>query len=273
MKNKPKKVVSKSSINSLTIILGLGGLGFFYLAYFLIRDGLAEEFPQIWPIGLGGFFGVFGLFCFYTLFTYDKIYIPKTEKANTKPSYFSTIKTKTYFAMVFFLVGLFSLYISLRFYIDKSEEVFIKDLTTLTDVISNKVEIHKGSKGSKSIFLYFKNYSDFQFQISGIAYSAMNTDKFIDNVKQGDTISVAIKTDEFHKKIIKEKELGFYDKSVNYGIISVFELSDKNLNYLDLYDYNKQNISDKPWGIGMYGLLGFFLIGTSIYLMRLKENE
>ena len=264
-------MVKESKINGLTIILGLGGLGFFYLCYFLINDGLHGQYPQIWPIGLGAFFGIFGFFCFYTLFTYDKVYLPKTEKKNS--SYFDKVTPKTYFAIAFFIIGVLSLYISLQFYIDKDKTISSSDLTTLTDVITNKVEIRKGSKGSKSIFLYLKNYSEFQFQISGNGFYAMNTENFINNVKQGDTISLSIFTGEFVKKITKEMELDFYDKSVNYGIISVFGVSDKNQNYLNANNYNNELRSDKPYGIWMFGLLGLFLIGTATYLLRLKESQ
>jgi hypothetical protein len=100
-----------------------------------------------------------------------------------------------------------------------------------------------------------------------------NTENFIHNVKQGDTISLSILKDEFAKKITKEKELNFYDKSVNYGIISVFGVSDKNQNYLNIYNYNNELTSDKPYGIWMFGLLGLFLIGTATYLLRLKESQ
>jgi hypothetical protein len=62
----------------------------------------------------------------------------------------------------------------------------------------------------------------------------MATDNFINNVKQGDTLSISILTDEFVKKITKTKELDFYDKYVDYGFIIVFEVSDKNQNYLNL---------------------------------------
>jgi hypothetical protein len=144
IKKKQKKVVTESKINFFTIFVGIGGLAFLYVSYFLINDGLQEPYPQIWPIGLGVFFGIFGILCFIALFTFDKVYIPKTE--NKKSIYLSKIKSKTYFAIAFLLIGFFSIYSSLKFYIIPIETISSSDLTTITDVITNKVEINKGAK-------------------------------------------------------------------------------------------------------------------------------
>ncbi|MFY8109093.1 MAG: hypothetical protein ACOVO9_08875 [Bacteroidia bacterium] len=265
---KQKKESIKSKINVLTIILGLGVLGFFYLSYILINDGLNEQYPQIFTLGLGVFFGIFGILCIYSIFTYDDVYIPKTVKPNS--SYLSKINAKKIIAAVLILIGSSLLYISFKLYFEKEQPFENTDLTKLTDVITNEVKLNTGSKGSKSILLNLKKYPEFKFQIIGNGFQSMNIDNFLNNVKQGDTISLSIMTDDFNKKITKEKELTFYDKSVNYSFIYVLGVSDKNQNYLNIYDYNEESENDRPWGIGLYSLVGLFLIGSAIFLLKLR---
>lgn len=268
MQKKQKKVPIKSKINLLTTILGLGVLGFFFLSYILINDGLNEQHPQIFTIGLGVFFGILGILCIYSIFTYDNVYIPKPVKTNS--SYLSKISAKKIIAGVLILIGTSFLYISLKFYIEKKQTIENSDLTKLTDVITNEVKLNTGGKGSKSILLNLKKYSEFKFQIIGNGIQAMNIDNFLNSVKQGDTISLSILTEDFNKKITKEKELNFFDKSVNYGFISVLGVSDKNQTYLNIYDYNEESENDRPWDIWLYGLVGLFLIGRAIFLLRLR---
>jgi hypothetical protein len=268
MQKKQKKVSIKSKINVLTIILGLGVLGFFYLSYLLINDGLNEQYPQIFTIGLGIFFCILGILCIYSIFTYDDVYIPKTVK--TKSSYLSNINAKKIIATVLILIGISLLYISSKSYIEKNQPIENTDLTKLTDIITNEVKLNNGGKGSKSILLNLKKYPEFKFQIIGNGFQAMNIDNFLNNVKQGDTISLHILTEDFNKKITKEKELTFYDKSVNYSFIHVLGVSDKNKTYLNIYDYNKESENDRPWDIWLYGLVGIFLIGRAIFLIRMR---
>lgn len=280
-KKKQIKVLKKSKINVLAIILISGALGFFILSYYLINEGLQDVYPQIYTIGLGVFFLLFGVGCLYSLYVFekdendvfDKKKELKIENKNLFFMFFKQIKLKYYFAAPFFILGLFSLYASYNFYVIKDDELLYSDLTTLKDVITNKVEIISSGRGSKLVSICLKKHPEFLFQISGVAFSAFDAGNYIRNVNQGDTISLSILTDEFQKKISKERELGFNDKYSNYGIIRFYSLSDKNFSYLDIYDYNIENRKNNSFAIWMYGLFDFFLIGVSIYLINLKERE
>jgi hypothetical protein len=77
--------------------------------------------------------------------------------------------------------------------------------------------------------------------------------------------------DEYQMKLTKEKPLGFWDKTINYSFISVYELRDKDHTYLTIRDLNKEHKSDTPIGIWMFGLAGLFVLGTGIYLFTCKK--
>jgi len=129
--------------------------------------------------------------------------------------------------LICIVVGLFFLFLASNSYKNLTEIKQI-EITTLKQKIVSKIEILTGSKGSKSLKIKLQQYPDFDFQVIGSAYSAALIDKFISNVKTGDTLLVDIKKDEFRMKLTKEDRLGFFDKMIDYKFILVYGLRDKN---------------------------------------------
>jgi hypothetical protein len=179
-------------------------------------------------------------------------------------------RNNLYYAIGFTILGGLFLYLGYHYYMTKDEEIIYSDLHTIRDVITNKAEIHKGSKGSKSIQIRLKSYPPFNFDIDGLAYSATYASEYVANVKVGDTLYVEVLKEEYEMKLSKEKPLGFWDKTVNYSFIRVYELRDKNRIYLSLSGYNEEHKSDVLFGILLYGLAGAFILGTGIYLFIKK---
>ncbi len=175
-------------------------------------------------------------------------------------------RNNLYYAIGFAILGGVFLYLGYDCYATKDKEVIYSDLHTITDVITNKVEIQKRRKGSSWIRINLKSYPSFNFDIDGLAYSATYASEYVANVKVGDTLYVDIRKDDYQMKLTKEKPLGFWDKTINYSIIPVYELRDKNLTYLSLLGYNGEHKSDTSFGFWVYGLVGAFFFGTGIYL-------
>jgi len=111
--------------------------------------------------------------------------------------------------------------------------------------------------------LVLDKYPDFNFDIEGTSYYAINLNRYLTKVKTGDTLFLDIKTDVYQKKLSKEKELSFSDKTVNYRKIYVYELKDKNRSYMALKDNNNDR---NEWGHYFWGIIGLFFIGCGVYL-------
>jgi hypothetical protein len=266
---KQNKILKQSTIKGnfiIAIILSLGGLACSFVAYFLISNAFKEPYPQILLIGLGIFFGIFGLLCFLGLldllgiFAFGKTYLLKKDRKNVYLGFFCKIKATTYYKLLFIFFALLSFYVTFYLYKNRENEISSSDITCLTDIITSEVKIDIGGKGNRSIHILLKKYPDFEFTINGVAFKETYSDSYVDFVKMGDTISIDIQTDEYFKKLTKEKPLGFWDKSVNYRFISVYGLRDKNNDYLTLSDYNAGNKSNSFCGIWFFGLLGVYFI-------------
>ena len=315
----------------------LGGLGMLWVCYYLTFGALKDPYPQIAGIILGGFFGLFGILCLISIYSFDSIFIfsdhfkvksifgttkkvillkdittwTEIEKEtkytkctdltiyteqtkfkltssiyNNYPQLKSAlIKGKTrdlqrqnnwfrrnslYYAIGFTILGGLFLYAAYHFYLTKDNEIKYSEFQTITDVITNKAIIEKGSKGSRSIRIKLKSYPSINFDIAGNGYSATYSSVYVANVKIGDTLNLDIMKDEYQMKLTKEKPLGFWDKTVNYSFISVYGLRDKNNTYLNLTDYNNEHKSDTPIGIWLFGLVGLFVLGSGLYLFAKK---
>jgi hypothetical protein len=188
----------------------------------------------------------------------------KKRDLHKQNSWFS--RNNFYYAIGFTIFGGLSLFVAYHFYLTKDNEINYSELQTITDVITNKAEIKKGSKGSRSIRIKLKSYPSFSFDIAGNGYSATYASDYVTNVKIGDTLSLDIIKDEYQMKLTKEKPLGFWDKTINYSFILVYGLRDKNNSYLNLSDYNNEHKSDSPIGIWLFGLVGLFVLGVGLYL-------
>jgi len=160
---------------------------------------------------------------------------------------------------ILFSFGLFNLFKS------GNQELNIKDITTIQGEIINDVEIKKGNKGKRSIEIRISEHPAFKFKLSGNSYYASNSESYVSKVKKGDLISLDIETDIYLKKITKEKQLDFWDKTINYKLISVYGLKDKNYIYLTLENYNNKRKEDSSWGLWFLAFICFSLIGSGIW--------
>lgn len=189
------------------------------------------------------------------------------QKSNIKKS-----NTKLEIGILFILSCIFLIgsYISFE---NSKTILSTQDITTLRQIVTNEIKIDTPAKGGSSIKLSLKEYPNFDFQINGIAFSATNTSNLISNVKIGDTILVDIKTDEYKKKLTKEKPLGFFDKTLNYKFINIYGLRDKTKTYLTLSDYNAERKTEAPWVFWISLLTGLgFLTYTLYATIQLKKK-
>jgi hypothetical protein len=183
-----------------------------------------------------------------------------------------TLKKKKFkqAGLLFLSFGIFFLGLFFYNYSNKSKALSSTDLTRLEQVVTSPIAIHKGSKGKRSIRLRLKDYPDFKFEIDDNTFRATNAEAFVANVETGDTLFVDVITNDYQKKLTKEKELGFFDKTINYRTIDVYGLADKNNAYLSLQSYNENNQSMGDFRFWFWGILG--AIGIVMGLVFLKRS-
>lgn len=207
----------------------------------------------------------------YNNYSHLKRTIVKDKQRNLIKQRNWSRRNNLYYAIGTSLFGILCLFAAYHFYITKDDEIQYTNIHSITDVITNKPEIIKGSKGSRDIHIKLKSWPEFIFQISGNSYEATYTSDYIEYVKVGDTLSLDIMKDEYEMKLSKEKPLGFWDKTVNYQFIPVYGFKDRNRSYLTISDYNTQNRSDTSIGIWFFGIGGLFLFGYGFVLLK-KED-
>lgn len=174
------------------------------------------------------------------------------------------------------------LFSTLLFYVSNpfsSTAVASEDYTFMNGTVKNiifKTHRSRKSRTSYSVNLRIKDASDFVFKLSDNIWSKdalQITSRFL---KKGDPISIAIKKDDYLKKILKTSPLSFWDKHSNYGFISFVAVSRENRVILDLNTYI--SLKNQPPGFWSYLGIGFlilvFLFGCFlIYLVFEKDKR
>ena len=148
----------------------------------------------------------------------------------------------------------------------------IRDREWVTSRITNEVKIHKGSKNSRSIKLKIADYPDFSFDLDGIAYSVTDKEAFVEDFVEGDNIQMQIAKDQYHKKLTREWELDFWDKSVNYRLISIYGLRGNGKDYLTLTDINEAKQADGKLGFWLLLAFATFIFGAGIYTLNERRK-
>lgn len=190
--------------------------------------------------------------------------VPRDKKR--EHSWHKTNNTMT--GIVFIVMSLFAFYAGWHFYIAKDEPIHPSDIVIVSGIITNEVKIDKGSKGSRSIKIKLQPYPDFDFKISGIAYGATYSADYVAHVKTGDTLYVDILCHEYETKIIREKPIGFWERSINYRFISVYGLCDTHRCYLSTSDYNNHHQSDSSLGLLFFAALGVVFLVVGLYNIK-----
>lgn len=167
-------------------------------------------------------------------------------------------------------LGCVTLLISYSISTKTSSQISEHDLTTIKQVLTEDIEVVKSTRNPPFIKLELKDYPEYNFIIDGKnACTATFSYMLETTVKIGDTLFVDIETEQYKKKITKEKPLDFFEKYGGYRKISVYGLRDKKRSYLNLSDYNREcnenKINQKYAPVYLWlgiGLLLYSIIAT-----------
>lgn len=171
-----------------------------------------------------------------------------------------------YFGIGMLIVG--SVFLLGAYYSSLSKDKIIntKDLHQISGITISKPEKDTSSRSSGRIRVKLSEYPAFHFDISRDMFATEKDYDYIQTINIGDTLVLNITKEEYETKLTKDKPLGFWDKTVNYPIVAVYGLRDKNRSLLNLSGYNAEAMKDKGAGLWFFGFIGLSLIGYGIYL-------
>jgi hypothetical protein len=163
------------------------------------------------------------------------------------------------------------------FYFMYQSKYFTIDKNTLIEIpltIAQKPHITIGSKGSNGLSVTIKEYPKFNFNISGVAYSASNSSDFVQNTEGGNKVYLLFDKEEYQQKLSKEKEVTFWNKYFSYYKIDVYGIRDEKRTCLTLEDYltkSKSQYEFYSFALFIFIFYMFFKMRKDIYSTILKK--
>jgi hypothetical protein len=198
--------------------------------------------------------------------------LTKGKLRNTHSENLWQYKTTKYWGTAFIIIGSLFLFGFWNIYNNRDNEILPQQLTTIKVTVSNDLEIDR-RKSSRWVNIKTKEFPTFVFELTGNSFYAANSQQFVDNVGKEDKIEIDILTDTYEKKLTKTKPLTFWDKTVNYHLIGVFGLRDKNQTYMTLDALNAEHKSDSTsWGFWLFVLVGLGITGSGIYFVTANKK-
>ncbi|HLP52379.1 MAG TPA: hypothetical protein VK154_15935 [Chitinophagales bacterium] len=169
-------------------------------------------------------------------------------------------------ALCILAMGLFLTGIALATYNGPTPPPPYPMLNLLSGTITNRAEISKGAKGSRSVHIKLLEYPDFDFIITGYMYRAMHVENYVENVQPLDTLELQLGYDEMQMKLTRQKEPDFWAKHFDYFHIPVYGLQDKAYIYLSPTDYTDAD-NDNTIAVIVFALLGSSIAGIAVYVI------
>ena len=159
----------------------------------------------------------------------------------------------------------------------RNTEVHAQDVTIIRGVILNPVAVSRtGGRSSRDyIRIILSSYPEFQFTIDYSAYRATRHSDYVNDVQRADSLYLDILTEDYEKKLTKEKPLSFFDKTIDYRRIDVYGLRDAHHEYLTEDGYNRAVKGDMRFvGFAVYGLFAFvFAVVMIVKMNKQKVGE
>lgn len=166
-----------------------------------------------------------------------------------------TLSQKKITGIVLLFTGLFFAFVFLSVDRHMWGNIHENDLTQITTVLAKKPEIRYDSKGRRSLELHLQTFPNASFINSGLFYTATESIQFCSRTQIGDTITISLLTDEYKKKITKEKSRTISEKILgNKNRLTIYGLTYKNYQYVNLTEINKQQLLKKSDWMDIAGL-------------------
>lgn len=164
------------------------------------------------------------------------------------------------------LIGLLIIFCFGKLFLNSSNEIDESDLTKITGNLAKKIEIERSGRNGRNISIPIQlyEYQKFKFVLGENGIQSTNTEKLLSNFKFGDKIRLKILNEQYQKKISKELEMSFWDKSFNYRTIDVYGIEDDELSYFSLNTFNRNKLEDGTLVLLFLGI-GVFFFGYGVF--------
>lgn len=159
-------------------------------------------------------------------------------------------------------------------YLLRDKEVKPNEIVYIKDIAADNITEYKGRKGnSSSLTIDLMKYPDFRFKISGLRYNATDSEVALREIHTWDSIMIGIPKEDFDKKISKTVTPNFFDIYFGYKGIAVYELRDRNYEFLSVANYNGKVKKHFFLAMGFFSFLGilFMVLGIFNYF-KAKRN-
>jgi len=178
----------------------------------------------------------------------------------------STNKVMSIFYVIAIAFCSWLIYAGLRSYFNPNDEFNNLSLTEISGAIISTPESHKRSGRSDYSYVRFdlKNYPEFHFYMKNSGYDATYKEGLY-RIKSDDSVFIKIPTEDYQKKITKEKLLTFADKTDASNIILVYAFRDSKNSYLSFDDYKAANVEDSKLGPAIS------LVGLVVLILNLRD--
>ena len=163
-------------------------------------------------------------------------------------------RRETAWLVFFSLLGLFLIYENSRGRND-NRPIKRSELTSIQGTLSFPVRFVV-SKSGKSISFKLKEFDDFKFVVSGVRLGAVSVRDFIESVKPGDSVVLAILTYDYETKIKKLKNLRASERILNYPFISPYEIRSNGSVFMTLEQVNDEWELEDSLGMFMVIFVG-----------------
>ncbi|NOU62004.1 hypothetical protein ELS83_19575 [Marinifilum sp. JC070] len=176
-------------------------------------------------------------------------------------------RSDLYYGIGFIALGLLMFVFFTNIYPNKNENILEHELSIIQGTVDH-VTLDRSAKGKRSVRLGLKQHPKFIFSLSGINFDASEVEKLLAEVKQNDKIELKILSEVNEKKLLKTTALSFWDKTINYKTIDIYDLRDHKNTYLDINHYNKlrrQNASS--WARNILIVVSFLILTYGLYLL------
>jgi len=176
---------------------------------------------------------------------------------------------------LFFFVGGLGMWGNVFYsYSIKDRKVAASDIAGVGGIVISPVKItNTGGRGARNLIeIKLVQYPQFTFRIDYAAYAATKRRDYLNYARPMDSVFIDILASDYQKKISKEKPLGFFDKSVNYGTIDVYGLRDKHNSYLTLQDYNNADKLTSDFYLCRFMGPVFLLLSVIIIVVVYKQK-
>lgn len=145
------------------------------------------------------------------------------------------------------LLGISSLLVSFYDYQTK-RDISQNELIVINGTVSDSLKIYEAKSSwynQSSLSICLEDYTDNSFGLNSPHTFIVKDNNLLQDIKIGDSITLGIEKNEYHRKILKDTPISLIEKLNYSNAVSIYTIQAKDKTYLSLNDYNDKMSSYK----------------------------